>query len=395
MRRALFILILAVLFISMAEAQDYVPRPPDVSGGIPDKIVGTGGATVDVSSGNVAIAAQAGGALNVNNGPSYFPDKIDLVSQPSPILSAAGHFSLNLDAYQNLQFSVNGGAYQPALVGLPYAIPAKSANFTVDWSTVASGTLFNVTTGTSTITATFSDGATGKIIGLAKADSASGKIITSPTAAPSALSVANQGQIVWFYYDGSNYQVLSQAGIVTMDTNGNAIVSKLTVSSGTISLPNTKLYESGNFARLEPQGASAGVIIGTNLGNTYIDTVSAITMRSGGAVVGSFASSGFSCAPGVVVGSSGTQIKLIKSATATLDFGSTAAGTSSELTIALTGAVDGDDVIVSPPNAATNANSCYSARVSAADTVSVKFNNYSSGAIDPASGTFRVSLIQF
>lgn len=96
-----------------------------------------------------------------------------------------------------------------------------------------------------------------------------------------------------------------------------------------------------------------------------------------------------------VGGSSGTQVKLIRSATATLDFTSTAAQTSAELSITLTGAVDGDDVIVSPPNGSNNANTCFTARVSAADTVQVKFNNFSSGAVDPASGTFRVSLVQF
>jgi hypothetical protein len=95
------------------------------------------------------------------------------------------------------------------------------------------------------------------------------------------------------------------------------------------------------------------------------------------------------------IGSSGSAIKMVKSATATLDFGSTAAQSSSELTITLTGALDGDDIIVSPPNGSSNANTCFTARVSAADTVTVKFNNYSAGAVDPASGTFRVTDVQF
>lgn len=97
---------------------------------------------------------------------------------------------------------------------------------------------------------------------------------------------------------------------------------------------------------------------------------------------------------GIKIGG-GTELKLVKSATATLDFTSTAAQTSAELTITVTGAADGDDVIVSPPNGSNNANTCFTARVSSANTVSVKFNNFSSGAIDPASGTFRVTLLQF
>lgn len=94
-------------------------------------------------------------------------------------------------------------------------------------------------------------------------------------------------------------------------------------------------------------------------------------------------------------GASGTPVTLIRSATGVLDFGNTVAQTSTDLTIALTGAVLGDCVILGVPNAAVNANSDYTAWVSAADTVTVRFNNYSSGAIDPASATFRVSIIRF
>lgn len=82
-------------------------------------------------------------------------------------------------------------------------------------------------------------------------------------------------------------------------------------------------------------------------------------------------------------------------ATAALDFPNTAAQSSSDLTIALTGAADGDVVSLGVPVAALNPDSCYTAFVSAANTVTVRFNNYSAGAIDPASGTFRVSIIKY
>ncbi|MGN6822754.1 MAG: hypothetical protein ACTHJ7_08300, partial [Candidatus Nitrosocosmicus sp.] len=81
--------------------------------------------------------------------------------------------------------------------------------------------------------------------------------------------------------------------------------------------------------------------------------------------------------------------------TATLDFPSTSAQSSSELTVTVTGAADGDIVEVGVPNASANTNSCFTARVSSANTISVTFNNYSSAAIDPASGTFRVSIIKY
>lgn len=86
------------------------------------------------------------------------------------------------------------------------------------------------------------------------------------------------------------------------------------------------------------------------------------------------------------------QLPQILTATATLDFANTNAGNSTDLTITVTGAADGDVVSLGVPNAATSAKSCYTAWVSAANTVTVRFNNYSSAAINPASGTFKVKV---
>jgi hypothetical protein len=97
------------------------------------------------------------------------------------------------------------------------------------------------------------------------------------------------------------------------------------------------------------------------------------------------------------VTSGNTRYALAKTLTAaaTLDFSSTAAQNSSNLTVTITGAADGDAVSLGVPNAAVNDNSSYSAWVSAANTVTVRFTNNSSGAIDPASGTFRVSVMKY
>jgi hypothetical protein len=75
---------------------------------------------------------------------------------------------------------------------------------------------------------------------------------------------------------------------------------------------------------------------------------------------------------------------------ATLDFPSTLTLLSADRTISVTGAADGDVVSLGVPNAAVNANTSYSAWVSAANTVTVRFNNYSAGTVDPASGFFKV-----
>ena len=75
---------------------------------------------------------------------------------------------------------------------------------------------------------------------------------------------------------------------------------------------------------------------------------------------------------------------------ATLDFLSTNAQNSRDMTIAVDGAADGDVVSLGVPNAAVKANTSYSAWVSAANTVTVRFNNYSNASVDPDEGLFKV-----
>lgn len=84
---------------------------------------------------------------------------------------------------------------------------------------------------------------------------------------------------------------------------------------------------------------------------------------------------------------------LTKTANAVLDFPNTLAQTSSDLTIAVTGALTTGAVALGVPNGSVNANSSFTAWVSSASIVTVRFNNYSALAINPASGTFHVTVI--
>lgn len=82
--------------------------------------------------------------------------------------------------------------------------------------------------------------------------------------------------------------------------------------------------------------------------------------------------------------------------TATLDFGSTAAGAATDLTMTVTGAVSGDVCAVGVPTGSSPTNGAFSCWVSAADTVTVRFINPDVlNSMDPASGTFRVSVIKY
>lgn len=85
---------------------------------------------------------------------------------------------------------------------------------------------------------------------------------------------------------------------------------------------------------------------------------------------------------------------LLASVSAVLDFPATATGSNSDLTIAYTGAILGDIVNLGVPFASVVSGGTYSAFVSAADVVTVRFNNYSVASLNPASGTFKVKIIR-
>lgn len=74
------------------------------------------------------------------------------------------------------------------------------------------------------------------------------------------------------------------------------------------------------------------------------------------------------------------------------NFGLTGAQSSTDIVVALTGAALNDPVFIGVPNAAVNADTCYTAWVSSPNNVTIRFNNYSAGAIDPGVGTFKVTV---
>jgi hypothetical protein len=79
----------------------------------------------------------------------------------------------------------------------------------------------------------------------------------------------------------------------------------------------------------------------------------------------------------------------------TLDFPNTVAGTSSDLTVTVTGAADGDVVAIGVANGSTVSNGCFTAWVSGSNTVTIRFtNNDLVTAFDPASGTFKATVIK-
>lgn len=94
-----------------------------------------------------------------------------------------------------------------------------------------------------------------------------------------------------------------------------------------------------------------------------------------------------------------TRYTLAKTLTAaiTYDFPSTAAYGASTVTVTVTGAADGDVVALGVPNANSTGltTAFYTAYVSAANTVTIKFVNGTGTASDPPSGLFRVSVLKY
>ena len=150
--------------------------------------------------------------------------------------------------------------------------------------------------------------------------------------------------------------------------------------TGTFALPNASLVITGGSANsfIAGNGAPANfttttravVVGGVTLSNTPITSTDSVS---------------------VVIGKLQGQINGI-STIATLDFPSTTGGTSSDLTVSLTGAVLGDIVLLGTPVQA--ANGTFTAFVSAANVVTVRYNNYSSLAINPNSGDFKIKIIR-
>ncbi|MCC9016918.1 hypothetical protein [Flavobacterium lipolyticum] len=90
-----------------------------------------------------------------------------------------------------------------------------------------------------------------------------------------------------------------------------------------------------------------------------------------------------------------SNLPVILTGSATLDFPNTVAGTSQDLNITVPGAALGDVVSLGVPFACVEPNSHYTAFVSAPNTVTVRFGNFdTSVARNPASGDFKIKVIK-
>lgn len=137
------------------------------------------------------------------------------------------------------------------------------------------------------------------------------------------------------------------------------------------------LYLQG-LAQSAGAGAQAAPAVPSTTAVTDVETTSLTRSRAGGLITLDLP----------------TGIQTILTAVAALNFNLLVL-TTEDKTIALTGAVDGDPVILGVPNAAMAADVMYMAWVSAADTVSVRATRTGAGAaVDPGGGDFTVTIVK-
>jgi hypothetical protein len=99
--------------------------------------------------------------------------------------------------------------------------------------------------------------------------------------------------------------------------------------------------------------------------------------------------SGVNASDNITVGAAGTPITQVRVYSQTITPASVAAATVAEQTFTVTGLTTADKVVVSPA-AISNATGLAGARVSAADTLAVRFVNPTAGALTPTAGTWTI-----
>ncbi len=400
-KRAFVIFLLSTV---LALAGGPISRPSNI-------ITGPGSSRVQINlDGSIDIVTASGTPMRAYSATARFDTgPLELGSIATPSVSGAGDVRIYWDG-AHIYSSKNGGAYAifgegggtiastTLILKGDNAGNAVAATAGTDYPGLASANVFtanqsNSYSGTASTPAMKYSG-----VPFAGTGTTSSPLVyVNDTNATASTTLATAGtyfgvnghgsaDLLNLLHDGASFFKVDSGGNITGQSSGYNFYR------GTFLMFFIENGQGVAFrSRIDAQSGSAG-----NPGFSFEGDTNTGIWNSGADTL-DFATGGvnrMSIGTGVAIGG-GTAVKLIKSATATLDFGSTSAQSSAELSITVTGAADGDDVIVSPPNGSTNANTCFTARVSAADTVQVKFNNYSSGAVDPASGTFRVTVIQF
>jgi lysophospholipase L1-like esterase len=184
----------------------------------------------------------------------------------------------------------------------------------------------------------------------------------------------------------------SSSNLLLNGLGGSVIIGGLSASgTNSLQVPGTAYFGSAFFGASTTPTARVHIAAGTATVSTAplkFTSGTNLTTPEAGAV--EYDGTEFY---GTTSTASRTIFARVLKGSATLDFGSTAAGAVTDLTISVTGAADGDVVSLSVPNASQTTTGSFSAWVSASNTVTVRYRIAAlTGSEDPASGTFKVAV---
>ena len=331
---------------------------------------------------------------------------VDNTSDANKPVSTATQTALNL----KLNISDAASTYQPILVS-GTNIKTVNSNSLLGSGNISVGTVTSVS-GSGAIS---SSGGTTPVISVADAAFGTPGIVTSSGTQQFSGDKVFEG-ITQFngraLFKDYTYVATRLGGLSSTDRFATVTIGTgLSLSSGTLSATggvtsvtaSSPLSSSGgttpNISITDAGTGASGVVNTTTqsfAGNkTFTGTVtlssatgtatSIIGRSSTGQVVGVTLGSGLNLSSGTLNIGSFTL--------ASLDFPSTSAQTSSDLTVSYTGAQTSHPVMLAVPDGSAAANTNYTAWVSATGTVKVRFNNYSSASVNPASGTFTIFVL--
>jgi len=179
------------------------------------------------------------------------------------------------------------------------------------------------------------------------------------------------------------------SGVVTTGTQsmaGNKTFTGDLATSGAFSATGFSTLTGGASIGTMATTSSLTHVLGVNSSNAIGEvTLGNLSISSGTLNV--------NVSDGIKTSSGTVALDVFRTITVGTDFPNTSAQSSSDITATVTGAVAGQPVWLGVPNSAVSANTSYSAWVSASNTVTIRFNNYSSASVNPSSGSFYVVVI--
>lgn len=282
-----------------------------------------------------------------------------------------------------------------------FTFDSGSDDIIADWQVDGQFRIFNGTFAVAENTILSTVSISGMVIDKNASPGTSGQVLTSNGIAPPTWQAASAS--------GGTDNYPSTSPVISAGYMLVASTTNLTVQTSMyyMSSPSYAINSSTNLTvngMVTVVGTSTGV---SNMGGGMTfgfdalgDVVSSVTIIGANSVemFKAYSPTGITISTKTVFTSSvtvgnGNAIGKIVAGSGTLDFANLAAIGCQDLTLTVSGAVDGDQTFIGVPNGSVpNVNTVFSGFVSAANTVTVRHCSYVVTGSDPASGTFRATV---